>query len=80
MKESSTYQAILAEGRTEGRTEGRIEALKKTLLRQGGQRFRSPPDESMQAGLQAITDESRLERMTERLLTVSSWQDLMQTP
>jgi predicted transposase YdaD len=83
MKESSTYQAILAEGRTEGRTEGRIEgrieALKKTLFRLGNQRFHSPPDEAVQAAIQAITEEGRLERMTERLLIVSNWQELLAT-
>jgi len=75
MKESSTYQAILAEGRTEGRTE----ALQKTLLRQGRQRFHSPPSEAVQAAIQAITDEDRLERMTDRLLIVSSWKELLDT-
>jgi predicted transposase YdaD len=79
MKESSTYQAILAEGRAEGRVEGRIEAMQKTLLRLGRQRFRSQPSEDIQAAIQAITDEGRLERMTERLLTVSSWQELLET-
>jgi hypothetical protein len=71
MKESSTYQAILAEGR--------IEAMKKTLLRQGRQRFRRSASEPVQAAIQAITDEGRLERMTEHLLTVSSWQELLET-
>jgi hypothetical protein len=75
LKESSTYQAILAEGRTEGR----IEALQKTLLRLGRQRFRDSPSEAVQAAIQAITDEGRLERMTERLLIVSSWQELLET-
>ena len=71
MKESSTYQAILAEGR--------IEALKQTLLRQGRQQFRTPPNENVQTAVQAIDDEGRLERMTERLLSVSSWQQLLET-
>jgi predicted transposase YdaD len=71
MKESSTYQAILAEGRTE--------ALQKTLLRQGRQRFHNPPSEAVQAAIQTITDAGRLERMTERLLIVSSWQELLET-
>jgi predicted transposase YdaD len=76
MKESSTYQAILAEGRTEGR----IEALQETLLQLGRQQFHKPPDESVQADLQSITDEGRLKRMAERLLTASSWQELLETP
>jgi predicted transposase YdaD len=80
MKESSTYQAILAEGRTEGRTEGRIEALQRTLLRQGRQQFHSQPSEAVQATIQAIRDEGRLERMTERLLVASSWNELLETP
>src|SRR5207245_484688 len=65
MKESSTYQAILAEGRTEGRTEGRIEALQETLLRLGRRRFNDSPGEAVQAAIRAITDEGRLERMSE---------------
>jgi predicted transposase YdaD len=70
MKESSTYQAILEEGQTA--------ALQKTLLRQGRQRF-GPPTEAVQASISAITEVERLERMTERLLVVSSWQDLLET-
>jgi len=71
MKESSTYQAILAEGR--------IEALKKTLLRLGRERFRTSPSEKVQTAIQAINDEGRLERMTERLLSVSNWRELLET-
>ena len=76
MKESSTYQAILAEGRTEGT----IKALQKTLLRLGRQQFHNPPSEAVQAAIEAITDEGRLERMTDRLLVVSNWQELLETP
>jgi hypothetical protein len=75
MKESSTYQAILAEGRIEGR----IEALQRTLLRLGRQRFRRPPSDAVQAAIAAIKEEARLERMTERLLSVSTWKDLLET-
>jgi hypothetical protein len=71
MKESTTYQAILAEGR--------IEAIKETLLLQGRKRFRSRPSEAVKDAIQAINDEGRLKRMTERLLTVSSWQELLET-
>jgi predicted transposase YdaD len=72
MKESSTYQAILAEGRTK--------ALQETLLRLGRQRFHNSPSEAVQTTIQAITDEGQLERMTDRLLIVSSWQELLETP
>jgi hypothetical protein len=71
MEESSTYQAILARGS--------IKALQNTLLRQGQQRF-GVATASTQAAIQGITDEARLERMTERVLVVSDWQELLATP
>ena len=71
MKESSTYQAILEEGRAE--------ALQKTLLRLGRKRFGNPSD-GVKAAIQAEADTKRLERMTESLLVVSTWQELLDTP
>ncbi len=70
MRESTGYQAIL--------DEGRVLALQRTLLRQGRIRF-GPPSEAIEAALQGILDGDRLERMTERLLTASNWQELLQT-
>ena len=58
MRESSTYQAIL--------NEGRVEALQKMLLRQGRHRFGSA-SKAVQAEIAAITNVERLERMTEAL-------------
>lgn len=72
MKESSTYQAILAEGR--------VEALRDTLLQLGHQRFRGTPSRTVKTALEAISDESRLKRMTRRILNVRSWQELLRTP
>ncbi len=70
MRESSTYQYILDEGREEG--------MQRVLLRQGAVKFGSPgPD--VEAAIRAIHDLPRLERMGERLLTVSTWQDLLAT-
>ncbi|HEY1377268.1 MAG TPA: hypothetical protein VGF55_10765 [Gemmataceae bacterium] len=71
MRESSTYQAILDEGRED--------ALKKVLLRLGRGRF-GAPDPAVEAEIQAITDLARLERMSERLLTAPTWQDVLTTP
>jgi hypothetical protein len=71
MRESSTYQFILREGAAEG--------IQRVLLRQGRKRL-GEPDESVQAALKAITDVDRLERMSERLLEVRTWQDLLATP
>jgi predicted transposase YdaD len=75
MKDSTTYQAILEEGAVKGS----INALQETLLRQGRHRFGSP-GKAVQGAIKGITDLKRLERMTERLLQVSTWQELLNTP
>jgi hypothetical protein len=68
MRESSGYQLILDEG-------GEA-AVQRVLLRLGTVKFGSPgPD--VEAAIRAIHDLPRLERMSERLLTVSTWQDLL---
>ena len=75
MHESSTYQAIIEEGRTKGLIEG----LQGTLLRLGRIRF-GRPTKATTTALNGITDPDRLQRMTERLLTVTSWRELLETP
>ena len=71
MRESDTYQAILDEGRVEG--------LQRALLHLGRKKF-GEPDEAARRALLDITDLDRLDRLSERLLDVSTWQDLLQTP
>ena len=71
MRESDTYQAILDEGREEG--------MQRVLLRQGRRKL-GEPDEATQRLLKSITDLDRLERLGERLLEVSTWAELLQTP
>jgi predicted transposase YdaD len=71
MRESSTYQAILEEGG--------IDTLRRMLLRQGRIKF-GPCDQVTEQTIQAIADIGQLEQLTERLLLVSSWQELLQTP
>ena len=71
MRESSTYQAILDEGRQEG--------MQSTLLRLGQQKF-GLPNEAITTTLTAITDLERLGRMVDRILLVSSWEELLATP
>jgi predicted transposase YdaD len=75
MRESSTYQYILDEGRAEGSTQ----EARRILLRVGRKRF-GGADEAVQAALQAIADLERLERMSERLLDVTTWGELLETP
>lgn len=72
MKESSTYQAIL----DEGRAEGRAEEARRVLLLLGDKQFGSP-DPGTRAALDAITDVNRLERLLQRLSEVSNWGELL---
>lgn len=69
MKESSTYQAIVAEGVTKGEC--------RLLLRQGETKFGSPPPTEVRTRLEAITDTDELERLGKRLLVVDTWADLV---
>ncbi len=82
MKESTTYQAILREGRNEGliegrneglieglnkgRDEGRIDEARRLLLLQGTRRF-GEPDATITATLEAIHDINRLESLFEQI-------------
>ena len=88
MKESSTYQAILEEGRTEGlakglakgliegRAEGAIAEAKKVLRRLGDAAF-GPPDTVTVALIEHSADLTRLEEMLERVRTATNWQELL---
>jgi predicted transposase YdaD len=89
MRESTTYQAILREGREEGLIEGRNEGLiegrvgeaQRMLLMLGEARF-GKPDEASRGTIEAIHDVERLERMTKRVLDTSipNWNGLLSTP
>jgi hypothetical protein len=70
-RDSDTYLAILEEGA--------VKALQEILLELGDQRF-GQPDEATQTTLTGIADLGRLRRMSQRLLGVNSWQELLATP
>jgi predicted transposase YdaD len=76
MKESTTYQAIVEEGRQEGR---QVEA-RRMLLQLGEHRFGGPPGESERAALEAIASVEELERLILRLLDVETWTELLSPP
>lgn len=67
MKESDTYQAIVEEGE--------VKARQEVLLEQGQKRFGAPAEKTAMS-VRAITDLGRLKRLNDRLLDVSSWQEL----
>jgi len=68
MRESVTYQAIVEEGR--------VEEGQRIILRQGRLRF-GPPDARTTAAVESIADVDRLEALSERLLEVGSWEELL---
>jgi predicted transposase YdaD len=84
MRESATYQAILAEGeargevkgRAEGKAEGKAEEAASILLLLGRERFGDPSPETV-ATIEAIANVSRIELLAKRLLVVSSWDELI---
>jgi hypothetical protein len=67
MRESATYRLIVAE------------EAKKILMLLGRKRF-GPPNVRMSAALERIKGLDRLEHLTERLLEVSSWEELLAEP
>lgn len=71
MKASDTYRAIVEEGAAE--------ALHETLLRLGCVQF-GPPDEQTKAAIEGISEVPRLQELTERLLRVKSWKELLGQP
>ena len=72
MRDSLTYQAILEEGRAEGR----VDEARELLLELGTGRFGSP-DARTHATLSAIGDRTRLHVLAARLLTASTWSELL---
>jgi predicted transposase YdaD len=83
MKESTTYQAILAEGEAKGeargRAEGRLEEARHFLLALGEAHL-GPPDAAVQRALEAITEVPRLEELGLRVHAVRSWAELLALP
>lgn len=87
IEESSTYQAILAQGRekgraegqAEGKAEGKAEEAKHLLMRLGHKRF-GPPTPQVIATIEALSDVERIERMVDRSLEASSWDEVLDVP
>jgi predicted transposase YdaD len=75
MRDSTTYQAILREGKAEGKAEGKTEEAKNLLLRLGRKHLGSPPA-MFEAKIQSTADVEKLEELAERVFDVSSWDEL----
>jgi predicted transposase YdaD len=82
MRESSTYQMILEEGRVEGRVEGevqgRIREARRIVIEQGTSKF-GTPDASTAATLERLDDLDALHRLALGILRASTWQELLAT-
>ena len=82
MKESVTWKLIhedgVKEGKEEGWEEGSVETARSILLELTEFRFGTPA-ESIHESILKIGDLERLRRMTRRIATASSWEDLLAT-
>ena len=84
MKESSTYQAILAEGRMEGiaagrieaRVEGRVEGAQR-MLRRFVARKLEVTNLRIAATIDSIHDIDLLEKLADRLVDAPTWEELL---
>jgi predicted transposase YdaD len=78
MRESTTFQAILREGREEGIILGRIEEARRGLLRQGTKRF-GEPDATTATAIEAINDLGRFGVLSDRIVDadIHGWDDLL---
>jgi predicted transposase YdaD len=79
MRDSSTYQAILREGKAEGIAEGialgKAEEAKRLLLF-AGRELLGPPAPRFEVRVEEMTDVEQLEERFRRLRGVSSWEEL----
>lgn len=76
MKESMTYQKILADGREEGRLVGETNEARNLIRRLGARRFGAPPG-WVEERLSSLSDLVALEALADKLLEVESWQELL---
>ncbi len=72
IRDLALFQKFIREGEATGRTNG----LREAISRQGRKKF-GTPTAAHEAALTAITDLTRLEALSEKLLDVATWDDLL---
>ena len=89
MKESTTYQAILAEGEAKGEAKGLAKGLaegesrglakeaRRVLLLLGEKEFQAPADAVTRAAVEAIGDIERLEGLIAQVRDLGGWPELL---
>jgi hypothetical protein len=70
VEESTTYQYIIEQGG--------LKAARAILLAQGASKF-GVPAKKARAAIQELEDLSRLRRMAMRMLTATSWDEVLET-
>jgi predicted transposase YdaD len=76
MRESSTYQAILEEGRVEGEIRGRVVQARRDVLELGTEKF-GPPGTAVVERLDRIENPDILGHLLRGILRASTWQELL---
>jgi predicted transposase YdaD len=76
IEETCVYQRILAKGRAEGEAKGRVQEAREVLLRQGQTKL-GEPSERVRDEIEAMSDLERLNALLDRILDVSSWDELL---
>jgi len=66
--------------RADGNATGQMQQARATIISLGKQKFGKAATKKQRAELDAIADLPRLERMRNRLLSATSWADLLATP
>lgn len=75
MRESSTYQSILDEGRDKGRTEGRVSARQEDLVALLQERF-GPVNAEIETRIRGCSDPLRLQAALRRALYIATPDEL----
>lgn len=76
LEDSSTYQATIAKGIAQGIAQEKVQSRRETVLLLGTKKF-GPPSPEIVAALAGITDATRLEAISLRVLDATDWADLM---
>jgi predicted transposase YdaD len=79
MEESTTYQAIIEEGKMQGRQEGAVEEARKMLVLIGAQHL-GVPSRSAKAAIDRLDRVEKVEELGGRVLQVLSWEELLGLP
>jgi hypothetical protein len=63
-----------------GEARGRAEASRALLLRLGTKKFGRGPSDAQRAAIDAMTEPAHLSRLADRVLDVTSWDELLAPP